>query len=248
MRQMTPTMRRRGLLLTLLAVSVVGGSALSSGAAITGSRSMPGLSGQDAITRATARAKRWASDAVLFAVVGIEHSPALPTTPPSPRGNKPEPAGRFPCGSIDDAAWARFDPAWAGESDNAVGDGRMAAWQVVFFSRSKNRGTSFLVRPGQRILCAADPLTARDRTELRNVRRLRWTTDSTEAIAAVRANNAAIDRALSRSTQAQVSYGVDLRNSNRWGIKGRAPDQGVTFSAEVGLTSLAVTKVSVGSG
>jgi hypothetical protein len=247
---MTRTVLRRGLGLTLLVASLLGGSLAPMGAASAPrpgtQRSVgAGISAQEAVNRATARARAWASDAILFAVVGVERAPAVPPTAPRPRPNKPEPAGRFPCGRIDDATWARFDPAWGGESDNAVGDGRMAAWQVVFYSLAKNRGTSFLVRPGHRILCAADPLTAKDRAELRDVRAFRWTTDSTEAIAAIRARYPAIDRALSRSRQTQVSYGVDLRKSNRWGIKGQVPDRGVTFSAEVGLTSLTVTNVTV---
>lgn len=239
-------MLRRGLGFALLAAFLSTGAA-SAGRPNTRATTASGISAQQAVITATTRARAWASDAILFAVVGIERAPAVPTNAPSPRGNKPEP-GRFPCGRIDDATWARFDPAWAGESDNAVGDGRMAGWQVVFYSLSKNRGTSFLVRLGHRILCAADPLTARDRADLRKVRRLRWTTDSNEAMAAIRARYPAIERALSQSRQAQVSYGVDLRSSNRWGIKGYLPDLGVTFSAEVALTSLTVTNVSVGSG
>jgi hypothetical protein len=138
-----------------------------------------------------------------------------------------------------------MEPTWAGEPDNALGDGRMVAWSVVYYSTSKDMGMAVIVRSGHDNVCIADPLTANDRVELRNVRSITWTTDSPEAIAAIRAKDATIDRALSQSKNAQVSYGIDLRRSNIWGIKGQSPDQGVTFAAEVSLTSLAVTKVNV---
>jgi hypothetical protein len=236
-----------------VAASALAGTLSPIGAASSSGSRLPSppndsISARQAVFLATTGAKGWAPDATLFAVVGAERSHDFAVPPPSrpPPAAKPNPPDRFPCGRIDAAVWQRFfDPAWGGEPDGAVGDGRTRAWQVVFFSRRRNRGASFLVRSGHRVVCAADPLTARDRQQLRGVRARGWTTDSTDAIAAVRASSAAVARALTRSRRAQVFYAVDFRTAGAWGIKGRVEDAGITFSASVAMSSLRVTNLSV---
>jgi hypothetical protein len=146
---------------------------------------------------------------------------------------------------MDDEAWAMMDPAWPGPSDDNVGDGRITAWQLVYYSVSKNQGTGILIREGREPVCVADPLTAQDRVDLQQVNSATWPTDSAEAMAALRANNARLDEALRTSRDARVSYGFDLRSSTTWGIKGDAPDQGVSFYGLVDLANATVQSLDV---
>jgi hypothetical protein len=138
-----------------------------------------------------------------------------------------------------------MDPAWPGPSDDNVGDGRISAWQLVYYSLSKNQGTGILIREGHEPVCIADPLTAQDRVDLQHVTPSTWPTDSAEAMAALRANNTRLDEALRTSRDAQVSYGFDLRSGNTWGIKGQAQDQGLSFIGVVDLTSTSVQSLDV---
>ncbi len=198
-----------------------------------------------AVARARPVAKRWASDATLFAVIGAERSPSVAASGVSGDPNaKPQPADRFPCGSIDDDVWRLIDPHYNGEADARVGDGRSNTWQFVYYSTKKNRGTVFIVREGHPVVCVADPLTAQDRVDLRRVRSGAWRTDSDDAIKAVRAHRN-VDRALATATSNQVSYGIDLRQNRVWGIKGSSSDTGLSFAATVDLAKPKVTSLSV---
>ena len=123
----------------------------------------------------------------------------------------------------------------------------MTAWQAVFVSLSKGVGISILVREGQDLACAADPLTAEEKVQFGQFRTRAWMTDSTEAMAAVRGRSEVIDRALSASSNAQVSYGFDFREGSSWGIKGRASDQGISFFATVSLVGATVTSLDITS-
>jgi len=231
------------VLLSTLACSP--SSSLTSPSNSAGSQSRTTITAKEAVSRAGSFASGWASDAVLFAVIGVERRSPTTKTPAGMQPKDDQGARQFPCGPIDAATWEMFDPAFEGAQDDAAGDGRVTAWQAVYYSFSRDMGISVLVRPEHDLACAADPLTAEDRAQLKNLRLLEWRTDSTEAMAAVRAMSETLDRALSASSNAQVSYGFDLREGSSWGIKGRAPDQGVSFFGRVSLTSPTVTSLEV---
>lgn len=200
-------------------------------------RVVPALTARQAVARADVSAKRWAADAVLFAVVGAERSPSVPasTISGSP-GLKPQPADRFPCGEMDDDVWRVIDPTWNGEADGNIGDGRIPIWQPVYFSLRKNQGMAVVVREGHPNTCIADPLTPTEQVELRRIGpRLAWMIDSNSAVAAIR-RQPRVDRPLGKSASAQVSYGFDLRRAPAWGIKGSTKQPDVAFSASVDLT------------
>lgn len=227
--------------------SVLDGTPLAERSNVVTVTAVPAMTALDAVARAQPVAKRWASDATLFAVIGAERSPSVPASGVSGDPNaKPQPADRFPCGAIDDDVWRLIDPYYNGEADARVGDGRIGVWQFVYFSTKKNRGTVFIVREGHPVLCVADPLTAQDRVDLRRVRPGAWRTDSDDAIKAVRAHRD-VDRALTTAQSNQISYGIDLRQQRTWGLKGSSADTGLTFAAVVDLAKPKVSGLTVNS-
>lgn len=206
-----------------------------------------GMTSDDAIRAADVAARAWASDAVLFAVIGVEHGPAATVSSPPPHQSKADEGGRvYPCGPMDEEAWAIMDPAWPGRTDAKPGDGRLTAWQVVYFSTSKDQGTGFVVRQGRETVCVADPLTAQDREELKHVRSLTYAVDSAEAMTALRAASAELDDAFKTSRNPQLYYGFDLRKEATWGIKGHASDRGIaSFHGVVDLQNANLRTVEI---
>lgn len=203
----------------------------------TGSSALASVSGPDASARA------WADDAVLVEVVGWETDrPDLLYEELRVSREEAEEAG-FDYDEVEAINRA------LSAGDATLGDGNLPAWGFAYISASRNALLVVAVQGGDVVASASVVLPGEAQVPAAVVEQMRerrqfWAVESSDAIAAMRAENAVLDAYLDQAANLTIRYSLDLEGEE-WNVHGEAQPGPVLFSAEVDYGTPEVTRLYV---